>query len=177
MSRLAAVVTVLHAVNAVAEIMTRSKKSGEAITMRHQTKLKLAEIAKVALPNAKITANATSTLIVGDPSAFYDCKEERWVLIFASYPNEKVPSDVTACLFVAVSYSIDPLDDWRVYALEARPQIAPGYKFASAGGITFHPYGAQVRGTLLILQRRRAWLGRGAAVSTVLQQQSALSVV
>ena len=80
-------------------------------------------------------------------SAFYDCKEERWVLIFASYPNPSpdVISNVTATLFVAVSYSEDPLDDWRVYALEARPQIAPGYRFASAGGATFHPYGAQVR--------------------------------
>lgn len=139
--------TVLHAVNAVAEIMTRSKRSGEAITMRTQTKLKLAEIAKVARPDAGITSDASSKLIVGDPSAFYDCKEERWVLIFASYPNPSpdVISNVTATLFVAVSYSEDPLDDWRVYALEARPQIAPGYRFASAGGATFHPYGAQVR--------------------------------
>lgn len=139
---LAAVATVLHAVNAVAEIMYRSKKSGEAITMRPETKLQLAEIAKIARPNDDISSDSTaSSLILGDPSAFYDCKEERWVLVFASYPNT---GEQTASLFVAVSHTIHPMEDWTVYALEARPQVAPGYRFASAGGSTFRPYGAQV---------------------------------
>jgi hypothetical protein len=136
------VATLLHAVNAVAEIIFMSKKAGKLIASKYETQVKLAEIAKLVRSDA-------DALIMGDPSAFYDCKDERWVLIWSSYPKQDATDSgaepVTASLFVAVSHTIDPLEDWTVYALEARPLLAPGYRFCDAGGKSFSALAPQVR--------------------------------
>lgn len=133
--------TLLHAVNAVAEIIYMSKKAGKLIAPKYETQIKLAEI-------AKLVRSDSDALIMGDPSAFYDCKDERWVLIWSSYPKQDAPDSgaepVTASLFVAVSHTIDPLEDWTVYALEARPLLAPGYRFCDAGGKSFSALAPQV---------------------------------
>lgn len=138
----AAIATLLHAVNAVAEVIFMSKKAGKLIAPKYETQIKLAAIAKLVRPES-------DDLIMGDPSAFYDCKDERWVLIWSSYPKQDVEANsgaepVTASLFVAVSHSIDPLEDWTVYALEARPLLAPGYRFCDAGGKSFSALAPQV---------------------------------
>lgn len=134
--------TLLHAVNAVAEIIFMSKKAGKLIAPKYETQIKLAEI-------AKLVRSDSDALIMGDPSAFFDCKDERWVLIWSSYPKQDAQDDsgaepVTASLFVAVSHTIDPLEDWTVYALEARPLLAPGYRFCDAGGKSFSALAPQV---------------------------------
>lgn len=117
-----------------------SKKAGKMIARGHETQIKLSEIAKLVRPEVE------GNLFMGDPSAFYDCKDERWVLTWTSYPDleEKSTTPVTASLFVAVSHTIDPLESWTVYAFAARPMIAPGFRFCDAGGKSFSPLAPQV---------------------------------
>lgn len=141
---LAAFATVLHAVNAVAEIFYMSKKSGMAIRTAafrntgkvSSTKLDLEKIAAFADP-------AAATLTHGDPSAFFDVEAERWVLVWSSYPDED--SKTSASVFVAVSHEVDPLENWTVYSLEARPQITNGYLFCEGNSHMFSPMAPQVR--------------------------------
>jgi hypothetical protein len=142
---LAAFATVLHAVNAVAEIFYMSKKSGMAIRTAafrntgkvSSTKLDLEEIAAVADPESR-----DDHLIHGDPSAFFDVVAERWVLSWSSYPTET--STVSASVFVAVSHTVDPLEEWTVYSLEARPYITNGYRFCEHNNHMFSPMAPQV---------------------------------
>lgn len=161
----AAFVTILHSVNAVAEILTASKKTGERIPNRTPTKVSLAQLAIQARSQADI-----GHLTMGDPTAFYDCKDERWVLIWSSFSDS--PS-VTPSLFVAVSYTIDPLGKWRVYSLEARPTITVGYKFCEKGGSYFSPLAPQVRtASRGLLQKRH----RGCASSMYVRSHQNMRV-
>lgn len=132
----AAFVTILHSVNAVAEIIVASRKTGERIPRSTWTKIPLSMLASVARPASEI-----DQLIMGDPTAFYDCKAGRWVLIWTSFADEG--STVTPCLFMAVSHTKDTMGDWTVYALEARPRI-PGYRFCEKGGGNFSALAPQV---------------------------------
>jgi hypothetical protein len=139
---LAAFATVLHAVNAVAEIFFMSKKSGMAIKTASfrtskltSTKLDLVNIAKVTNPDAvKLTH--------GDPSAFFDVEAERWVLSWSSYPGDD--HTVQSSLYVAVSHGVDPLEYWTVYELAAKPLIAPGMRFCENTQNRFSPMAPQV---------------------------------
>jgi hypothetical protein len=128
-----------------------SKKAGKMIARAHETQIKLSEIAKLVRPEVE------NTLFMGDPSAFYDLKDERWVLTWTSYPdldaNPETP--VTASLFVAVSHTVDPLEHWTVYAFAARPMIAPGFRFCDAGGKSFSPLAPQVSVTKSASRRQR----------------------
>lgn len=134
---IAAFVTILHSVNAVAEIIVASRKTGERIPRSTWTKIPLSMLASVARPASEI-----DQLIMGDPTAFYDCKAGRWVLIWTSFADEG--STITPCLFMAVSHTQDTMGDWTVYALEARPRI-PGYRFCEKGGGNFSALAPQVR--------------------------------
>lgn len=134
--------TLLHAINAQAEIRYASKKSGNDVTSSKDSGKKV-KLQDIAAQIKELQPDINNHLFMADPSAFFDVKEERWVLAFTSHAT--TTGSWTPVVFITVSHTIDPLGEWTVYALEARPQVCVGYQFAAAGGAGFSPMAPQVR--------------------------------
>jgi len=84
----------------------------------------------------------TSNLYGLNPSAWYDPKEKRYVLMWATAlknPEHELPK-VAYPVFVTVSCTDNPLGKWVVWALDTVPNVAPGFKFCD--GNTLDKYAA-----------------------------------
>jgi len=109
----------LHGVRGAFEIFI-AKRNGTQAPLQQPTKIETYDI--LSLLNIPELEEAY-------PSAFYDPKERRWVLLFTSFGNVGVSRRPP--LVVAVSQSSNPMDAWTVWALDGSVQVAPGIPFCT----------------------------------------------
>lgn len=115
---LADIVVVLHAVVAAADIFFAYKSDGQRFTSTTQ------KPSRINLDLLPMLIFGEEFLVDGPPQAWYDAKEQRWVLVLATFAWDAV--DQQPPLIVAVSQTRDPMGTWTVWALDAGISMGPG---------------------------------------------------
>jgi len=136
---LADIVVALHAVNSAAEVFLAYKSDGQRFTSTTQ------KPSRINLDDLPALIFGAGKYLTDDPHAWYDPKEQRWVLVLSTYawgPIEQQPP-----LLVAVSQTSDPMGTWTVWALDAGISMGPGFgpSCGTAEREAFNPYWPQVR--------------------------------
>lgn len=100
---------VVHGVNSAFEIFAVTR-DGQKLPSAIPTKIYTADIMS--------KMGYEDPLFSSDPNAYYDLKEDRYVLAWSSfYLDPSQPGDEYAPLFVCVSADSNPLSMWNCWAL------------------------------------------------------------